>query len=183
VSSSTPCYLNLREKLKRPFGTHARDSAWYARRLNLFAIQAIQLPTHSAYGPSPHINNADPPSMARHQGRKVSHHAHDFKKDVWPLFSDRVVPTSRHHDTTVCVGHKSARELSSLASFFSHTPLFLLKVCISSKSMTIQVGKLASIPALGGYPDEVSIQKTCTYFPPFFQKVEGTIGGGCVWIA
>jgi hypothetical protein len=62
--------------------------------------------------------------------RKVSHHAHDFEKSAWPLFFGRVIPTSQRHGATLRVAYKSAKELPSLASFSSHTPLTLLKVCI-----------------------------------------------------
>jgi hypothetical protein len=69
VSGLTPRYLYRRGKMKRPFGTHIRDSAWRARRLGLFTIQSTQRPTHYEWGPSPHINNVYPPGVARQQGR------------------------------------------------------------------------------------------------------------------
>jgi hypothetical protein len=54
-----------------------------------------------------------------------------------------------------------------------------MKVHIQAKSAMIQTGKPASKKF--GQLDQISIQKICTCFS-FFQKKEGTIGGGCVWI-
>jgi hypothetical protein len=70
VSGSTPLYLYRKGKPKRSFKTHARDSAWCTGRLSLLTVQATQCPTHCEWGPSPHINNIDPPSVVRQQGRR-----------------------------------------------------------------------------------------------------------------
>jgi hypothetical protein len=53
--------------------------------------------------------------------RKASHHTHDFKKGVWLLFFNRVIPVSQQHDATLRVGRKSAKVLPSLESFFTHS--------------------------------------------------------------
>jgi hypothetical protein len=50
---------------RRLFGTHTRDNARHARCTCLFAIQAVQYPTHCEWGSSPHINNIDPLGVAR----------------------------------------------------------------------------------------------------------------------
>jgi hypothetical protein len=52
---------------------------------------------------------------------KASHHAHDIEKSVWPLFLNGVIPTIQQHGVTPHVGHKSVKELQSLASFFTHS--------------------------------------------------------------
>jgi hypothetical protein len=96
--------------------------------------------------------------------RKAIHHAHDFEKGAWPLFCDGEIPVGQQHGATICVGRKSTKELPSLASFFSHTPLSLLKVRISASGATWIC--LAS-------------RKFAPNFS-FSQKREGTIGGSCV---
>jgi hypothetical protein len=64
----TPQFIPQR-KLKRPFGTHAQDSARCAGILGLFGIQATQCPNHTEWGSNPQVHNGDPPGMARQQGR------------------------------------------------------------------------------------------------------------------
>jgi hypothetical protein len=53
--------------------------------------------------------------------RKADHHAHDFKKSVWPLFLDGVTPASQWHSAIPHVRRKSVKELQSLASIFMHS--------------------------------------------------------------
>jgi hypothetical protein len=71
VSGSTPSYLHRKGKPKRSFETHAQDIVRRTRRLDLFAVQAAQRPTHYKWGPNPHDHNVDPPSMVRQQGRRA----------------------------------------------------------------------------------------------------------------
>jgi hypothetical protein len=59
--------------------------------------------------------------LALRGSKEGEHHAHDFKKSVWPLFLDGVTPTKQWHGATPHVGHKSVRKLQSLASFFMHS--------------------------------------------------------------
>jgi hypothetical protein len=91
VSGSTPRYLYHRGKLKWPFRTHAWDKARCTKRLSLFAIQATQRPTHCKWGLSLHVHNVD--TQCGEAARKASHHAHNFEKNLWPLFLDEVTPT------------------------------------------------------------------------------------------
>jgi hypothetical protein len=70
VSSLTPHYLYHRRKLKLQFITHTRDNVWRARHFGLFAIQAMQRPTHCEWGPNPYDNDIDPPNKVRQQGRR-----------------------------------------------------------------------------------------------------------------
>jgi hypothetical protein len=71
VSGLAPHFLYRRGKLKWPLETHAWDSARHTKRLGLFSIQAMQRPTHCEWGPSPYIQNIDPPSVVRQQGGQV----------------------------------------------------------------------------------------------------------------
>jgi hypothetical protein len=60
----------------------------------------------SAFSPSKLCNvpltvNVAEPAQQKHQSawhgktaRKVSRHTHNFKKNVWPLFLDRVIPST-----------------------------------------------------------------------------------------
>jgi hypothetical protein len=83
----------------------------------------------------------------------VSHHDHDFEKMAWPLFLDKVTPTSQQHGATPRVERKSTKEHQSLMSFLLRIPLSLLRVRISTKSAMMWAGKLTRITALEGYPD------------------------------
>jgi hypothetical protein len=47
------------------------DRAWHAKRIGLFAIQATQHPTHCEWGPSPLVNNIDPPGTAGQLGMRA----------------------------------------------------------------------------------------------------------------
>jgi hypothetical protein len=80
VSGSTPRYLYHRGKLNQWFRTHAWDSAWCARHLGLFTIQAVQRPTTSIY-----------PVWRGNKEGELSRH--DFEK-VWSLFLDGGTPTA-----------------------------------------------------------------------------------------
>jgi hypothetical protein len=53
--------------------------------------------------------------------RKASRHAHDFEKNVWPLFLNRVTLTSQRYIVTSLVGCKSVKELQYLASLFTYS--------------------------------------------------------------
>jgi hypothetical protein len=72
VSGSTPRYLYHRRKPKRSFKTHVWNSVRCARRVDFFAIQVIQHPVHYEWGPGPQVNNVNPTSAARQQGRRAT---------------------------------------------------------------------------------------------------------------
>jgi hypothetical protein len=150
VSGLAHCYLYRTGKLKWSFGTYARDTAQCARHLNPFATQATQPPTDCEWGPSPHVNNVDPPGVVRQQGRRAI--TPTILKSVWPLFFDVVTPTSQRHSTTPRVGGKSVKELQSLASLFTHFFIASESTNLFNSAM-IQTSKPACITTLGGYPD------------------------------
>jgi hypothetical protein len=66
------------------------------------------------------------PAHQKHQStrrgkavRVMSHHDHDFKKNVWTPFLDEVTAISQRHGANPPVGCKSVKELQPLAFFFS----------------------------------------------------------------
>jgi hypothetical protein len=115
----------------------------------------------------------------------MSHHDHDFKKNVWTPFLDEVTAISQRHGANPPVGCKSVKELQPLAFFFS-----LHIYLIASESMHLDqerhdTGRQARLYHEACEAPQTrlaSIQQICTCFS-FLQKKEGTIGGGCVWIA
>jgi hypothetical protein len=110
ASISAPRYLYRRGKLKRPFRTHARDSAQHARRLGFFRHPSHTTPHSLRVGIEPACQQRRRTRYAK-AARKADQHAHNFKKSVWPFFLDGVIPTSQWNSTTPCVGRKSVKEL------------------------------------------------------------------------
>jgi hypothetical protein len=127
VSSSAPRHFIPQRKPKPPFKINARDSVWPARCLDPFSTQDAQHSTHCEWGTGPTRQQRRSTQHGR-VARKVSHHAHNIKKSVWPLFLDGIIPASRLHDATLPMGCKSTKELPSLTSFLIHS-------FIASKSM------------------------------------------------
>jgi hypothetical protein len=116
VSGLTPCHLYHGGKLKGPFRIHVRDRVRRARRLGLFyqigctmprSLQVRTQPAHQQHQSTWHGKAA----------RVVSHHDHDFKKNAWPLFLDKVAPISHRHDSNPHIGCKLVKELQPLAFF------------------------------------------------------------------
>jgi hypothetical protein len=113
--------------------------------------------------------------------RKVSHHTHDFKKSVWPLFISGVVPSSQRHGATLRVGCKSTKELPSLTSF-SFTHSFNTSESLHFRPKPPRYKK-ASPPA-SQRSRASRIRLASKNFAPIFllSKREGTTRGDCVRI-
>jgi hypothetical protein len=105
VSGSTPRHLYYRGKLKRPFGTHVRDSAQWARHLGLFWQIGFATPRSLRVGMEPTHQQRQSTRCGK-VARVASHHGHDFEKNTWPPFLNEVTPISQWHGATPRVGCK-----------------------------------------------------------------------------
>jgi hypothetical protein len=146
VSGSAPRYLYHRRKLKRRFGTHARDNVWRARHLSLFTTQTVRHPAHCKWGIELAHQQCQP-TWRGEVARKASHHAHDPAEERMasvPRWSNPNKPTA---------WNKLAKEPQPLKSFFMLFCITPESTHFLAKSVMIQTGKPTCIMALGGYPD------------------------------
>jgi hypothetical protein len=124
--------------------------------------------------------------------KKVSHHARDFEKSVWPLFLDGVIPTSQRRGATPHVGRKSVKQLQSIVSFFTHSFIaskntwFGQEYHDTERQTRLYRGTQVSVPYGPGTPTYKSQVKTscmvCIYTLPralqFWTSPPAEVGSG-----